>query len=83
MVELAPVIVTEVPLAASDMPTLLLEPTNTFPKLRLVGVAVTTPATLPDPERGTLRVGLAASDSAVTLPLQLIAEGGVKTTLSV
>lgn len=83
LVELAPVMFMEVPLAASDMLRLLLEPTGTLPKLRLEGLAVSCPAVLPDPERVTVNVGLEASDSTVTLPLLARAEEGAKVTLKV
>jgi hypothetical protein len=40
-----------------------------LPKLSLVGVLVSCPGEAPVPDKGIVRVGFAASDVKVTLPL--------------
>ena len=83
LVELAPVIVTGVPLAASDMLNVLLEPTKTLPNPKLEGFALSCPAAVPEPESGMLKFGLEASDRTAMLPVLLDATTGEKTTLNV
>jgi hypothetical protein len=57
-------------------------PTETFPKLKLDGLAVSAPATTPIPETAATRVGLGALLVMVRLTLSAAAEGGENTTLN-
>ena len=56
-------------------------PVVTFPKLRLVGLAVTWPGGLPVPESGTFRAELEAFDVMARLPPTVLPDVGVKITL--
>jgi len=48
---------------------LVLLPTCTLPKARLVGLAVSVPCVIPVPERGMLRLGFDPLEVMLTLPL--------------
>lgn len=62
---------------------LLLAPTTKLPKPKVAGVTVNWPAAVPVPEREMVRVELEALETTATLPLTLLADVGVKTTLKV
>ena len=76
--------VTEVPpvLVMVSLRVLLL-PTVTLPKLRLVGLALNTPGETPVAASGIVTLGLDAFEVTVTLPLAVAAEVGANVTLNV
>jgi hypothetical protein len=58
-----------------------LPPTITLPKLRLVGFDPSVPGVTPAPDNGTVKVGVAAFEVIVRVPLSLAADGGANVTL--
>jgi hypothetical protein len=81
----AEVTVTEPPLALSVAVCFWLDPTVTFPKFMLAGFTASCPAVtvVPDPLRGTERVGLAAFEEIASAPVAVPVEVGAKATLKV
>jgi hypothetical protein len=61
--------------------SVVLLPVVTFPKLRLVGLAVSWPGVLPVPDRGTFSAELDAFDVMARLPLTVLPDVGVNVTL--
>src|SRR5579863_768356 len=61
----------------------LLVPTTTLPKLKLVGDTANCPPAVPVPDRGIFKVGFDAFDAMAIFPLALPADCGVKMTLKV
>ena len=59
----------------------LLLPTCTLPNGRLAGLAPTAPSAVPVPDKGIVSEGFDPFEATVTLPLKLVADVGVKTTL--
>lgn len=58
-----------------------LPPTITLPKLRLVRLEASAPGVTPEPDNGTVKVGVVAFEEIVRLPVSLAAEGGANVTL--
>jgi hypothetical protein len=75
--------VTLLPLALSVAPRLLLLPTATLPKFKLVGLIASGPLVAPDPERGTVTVKFEGLQLKDMLPLTLPVDFGVKPTFNV
>lgn len=63
--------------------SVLLLPTVTVPKLRLLGLGLRRPGETPEPASGMVRVGFDALEAMVMLPLAVVAEVGVNVTLKV
>ena len=61
----------------------LLSPTVTLPKLRLVGFDPSVPGAIPVPAKGTVRLGFDPLEVMVTVPLALPADAGANVTLKV
>jgi hypothetical protein len=75
-------IVRDVPPAfVSFSASVALLPVVTFPKLRLVGLAVSWPGVLPVPDRGTFSAELDAFEVIARLPLTVPPDVGVKVTV--
>src|SRR5579863_2000931 len=69
------------PLFVTVSERILLLPTDTVPKLRLVGLEVRGPAAAPLPESGMFNVGFDAVDVMVRVPLTAPADAGSNETL--
>lgn len=82
-VELAELIVTDAPLAVRVPFRDELDPTVTFPKLKLVGETASWPAEVPVPESAIVRVEFDAFDTIARLPLTAPVLEGVKVAVNV
>jgi hypothetical protein len=83
LVELAELIVTDAPLAVRLPFKDELDPTVTFPKLKLVGDTASWPAEVPVPESAIVSVEFDAFDTIARLPLTAPAPEGVKVAVNV
>jgi hypothetical protein len=74
----------DAPVLLNTMDCVLLSPTCTLPKLRLVGLALRVPgAAVPVPDNATTTLEFVASLVTVKVPLVAPADAGAKTTLNV
>jgi hypothetical protein len=83
LVEVAEVIVALAPLTLSVAFSVLLVPTTTLPKLKLVGDAANWPAVVPVPDSAIPRFEAGGLKPTEMLPLAVPATVGVNTTLKV
>lgn len=73
----------EAPVLVIVSESVVLLPTFTFPKLRLVGFALKAPGVTPVPDTGIDSEGLLASEEIVTVPLALPLDFGTKAIVNV
>jgi|SRR5271163_1687742 len=78
---MAEIVTDEPPVFVTVSDSVVLTPTCTLPKLRLVGFEPRVPAVTPVPDNGIVNVGFEPFEVTVTLPLTAVADVGSNETL--